>query len=98
MRKVTQTELNDREAKAERERLDSITVTRFQAKAALLDAGLLEDVQTYIDGSADPIVKLAWEEAGFRRDSNLMNQIGGELGLSEAQMDELFLTAQEIEV
>ena len=98
MRKVTQTELNDREAKAERERLDSITVTRFQAKAALLGAGLLENVQTYIDGSADPIVKLAWEEAGFRRGSNMMKQIGGELGLSEAQMDELFLTAREIDV
>ena len=86
------------EAQAERERLDAITVTRFQAKAALLQAGLLDQVQSYIDGSADPIVKLAWEEAGFRRGSNMMNQIGGELGLSEAQMDELFLTAQEIKV
>ena len=89
---------DEKEAEAERDRLDSITVTRFQAKAALLDAGLLEDVQAYIDGSADPVVKLAWEEAGFRRGSKMMNQIGGELGLSEAQMDELFLTAQEIEV
>ena len=98
MRKVTQTELNDRQAQVERERLDAMTVSRFQAKAALLGAGLLEDVQAYIDGSADPIVKLAWQEAGFRRGSKMINDIGSELGLSEAEMDALFEQARGIDV
>ena len=87
------------EDKAERERLDAITVTRFQAKAALLQAGLLDQVQSYIDGPDVPdLVKLAWQEAGFRRGSKMINDIGSELGLSEAQMDDLFLTARGIDV
>ena len=99
MRKVTQTELNDREAKAERERLDAITVTRFQAKAALLQADLLDQVQSYIDGPDVPdLVKLAWQEAGFRRGSKMIADIGAELGLTESDMDNLFLQAQTIEV
>ena len=99
MRKVTQAELDDREAKAERERLDSITVTRFQAKAALMEAGLLSQVQSYIDGPDVPdLVKLAWQEAGFRRGSKMIADIGAELGLTESDIDNLFMQAQTIEV
>ena len=86
------------EAQAERERLDNTRVTRFQAKAALDDAGLLDQVEAYMAGEDVPRrVKLAWQEASFRRGSNMVNQIGGELGLSEADMDQLFLAAQEID-
>ena len=99
MRKVTQSEIDERKAQAERERLDAITVTRFQAKAALLEAGLLDQVQEYIDGPDVPfLVKLAWQEAGFRRGSKMITDIASELGLTEEQMDNLFLQAQEIEV
>ena len=86
------------EAQAERERLDAMTATRFQAKAAMDDAGLLDQVEEYMAGEDVPRrVKLAWQEASFRRGSNMVNQIGAELGLSEADMDNLFLAAKEIE-
>lgn len=89
---------DEKEAQAERERLDAMTATRFQAKAALDDAGLLDQVEAYMDGEDVPRrVKLAWQEASFRRGSNMVNQIGAELGLSEADMDNLFLAAQEID-
>ena len=86
------------EAQAERERLDAMTATRFQAKAAMDDVGLLGQVEAYMAGENVPRrVKLAWQEASFRRGSNMVNQIGAELGLSEADMDNLFLAAKEID-
>lgn len=90
----------DQEAKdkAERERLDRISVSRFQAKVALYEADLLEQVQEYMDGLEVPMkVKLAWEEASFTRGSNMVNDIGSELGLSESEIDALFQAAQEVE-
>ena len=88
----------EEDADAKREAMDAITATRFQAKAALDDAGLLDQVETYMQGDDVPRrVKLAWQEASFRRDSNVVNQIGAELDLSEADMDQLFIAAQEIE-
>ena len=98
MRKVTQSEIDERKAQAERERLDAITVSRFQAKAALDDAGLLDQVEAYMQGDDVPRrVKLAWQEAGFRRGSKMIADIGAELGLTEEQIDGLFLAAQEID-
>ena len=88
----------DAEAQAERDRLDAMTATRFQAKAALDDAGLLDQVEDYMAGDDVPRrVKLAWQEASFRRGSNMVNQIGDELGLTEKQIDDLFIAAQQIE-
>ena len=86
------------EAQAERERLDAITVSRFQAKAALDDAGLLDAIENYMTNDDVPRrVKLAWEEASFRRGSQMIADIGAELGLTEEQIDGLFIAAQEIE-
>ena len=88
----------EEEAQAERERLDTMTATRFQAKAAMDDAGLLDQVEAYMAGEDVPRrVKLAWQEASFRRGSNMVNQIGSELGLSQEDMDNLFIAAQEID-
>ena len=85
-------------AKRERERLDAMTASRFQAKAAMDDAGLLDQVEDYMAGDDVPRrVKLAWEEASFRRGSKMVNDIGAELGLSESEIDELFKVAREIE-
>ena len=98
MRKVTQSEIDERKAQAERARLDAMTATRFQAKAALDDAGLLDQVEAYMQGDDVPRrVKLAWQEASFRRGSKMVADIGAELGLTEEQIDGLFLAAQEIE-
>ena len=88
----------DAEAEAKRERLDAMTATRFQAKAAMDDVGLLDQVEAYMAGEDVPrLAKLAWQEASFRRGSNMVNQIGAELGLSEEDMDNLFIVAKEID-
>ena len=98
MRKVTQQDIEQREAQAERERLDAITVSRFQAKAALDDAGLLDQVEDYMAGDDVPRrVKLAWQEAQFKRGSRMINDLAGEFDLSEEKLDELFLAAKEID-
>ena len=84
--------------KGGQERLDAMTAPRFQAKAALDDAGLPDQVESYMAGEDVPRrVKLAWEEASFRRGSNMVDDIGAELGLSESEIDALFQEAQQIE-
>ena len=98
MRKVTQQDIEQRKAQAERERLDAITVSRFQGKAALDDAGLLDQVEDYMAGDDVPRrVKLAWQEAQFKRGSKMINDLAGEFDLSEDKLDKLFLAAREIE-
>ena len=91
-------QLQEKKAQAERERLDNMTATRFQAKAALDDAGLLDQVEDYMSSDDVPRrVKLAWQEASFRRGSKMVNDIGTELGLSEEDMDNLFKAARDIQ-
>ena len=98
MKKVSTEELQQRKADAERARLDAITVSRFQAKAALDDAGLLDDIEDYMTSDEAPRrVRLAWQEAQFKRGSRMVNDLAGEFDLSEQQLDELFLAAREIE-
>ena len=98
MRKLTKHDLKRREAQAKRDRLDAITVSRFQAKAALDDAGLLDQVEDYMAGDDVPRrVKLAWQEAQFKRGSKMVNDLAGEFDLSEEKLDELFLAAKEID-
>lgn len=73
-------------------------VSRFQALAALYQAGYLDDIQAYMaDPGTDFIVKLAWEEAQeFRRDSPLVSSMGATLGLADGQLDDLFRFASTI--
>ena len=98
MKKVSTEELKQHQAEAERARLDAITVSRFQAKAALDDAGLLDAIETYMASDEVPRrVKLAWQEAQFKRGSRMINDLAGEFDLSEQALDDLFLAARVIE-
>lgn len=73
-----------------------ISVSRFQAKAALLSVGVLGDVEEYIS-EADAITKLAWSECmEWRRDSPMVNGIGAALGMTSDEIDDLFITASGI--
>ena len=73
-----------------------VEITRFQARAALHLAGLLDDAEAAI-AQAHPLSRIAWEHANvYRRDSPTVISIGQQLGLSEADMDELFKTAASI--
>ena len=73
-------------------------VSAFQARAALLRVGLLDEVEAIM---ADPETPreavLAWEYATeFRRDSATVAAIAQQLGLDEAQLDALFIEAAGI--
>lgn len=73
-------------------------VSRFQAKAALLSAGLLSQVETLIaDPSTDIMTKLAWNEAiEFNRNSPTVLGLAKALGLTDEQVDALFVAAAQI--
>lgn len=74
------------------------TVTRRQARQALLMAELLDDVQPAIDAIPDPVqrrmAQIEWEDSlEFVRSRPLVIQIGAALGLDESALDALFTQA-----
>jgi hypothetical protein len=74
-----------------------MAVSRFQAKAALLGAGLLDQVNTAL-ADADPVAQLAWAEAvEFRRTSPTILGLAATIGLTGEQLDDLFRAAAGIE-
>ena len=75
-----------------------MNVTPFQAKSALLDAGLLDDIEALIaDPSTDRVVVLAWNNAiQFERLSPMVAGIATALGWSDEQLDALFAQAAEV--
>ncbi len=78
---------------------ETATVSKFQAKAALKQAGLLAQVRDSMAALPDDdITRLAWEDAQeFRRDSPTVASMAANLGLSEEQIDGLFEQARTIE-
>lgn len=75
-----------------------LRVTPFQAKLALADAGLLDDVETLMADPATPLrTRLAWSEASmFERQSDMIADAASLLGLTELQVDALFVAAAQI--
>lgn len=72
-------------------------VTNAQARAALRAAGLLPAVQSAINSSS-PDIQDAWEYSPtLHRDSVLLAALGAQLGLTEAQIDALFVAAAHIQ-
>ena len=72
------------------------SVTRFQARAALLAAGLLDDVEATIAG-ADRFVQIAWADAAsFERTSPTIAALAAALGLTDQQLGDLFRAAATI--
>lgn len=74
-------------------------VSRFQARAALLLAGLLDDVEALMAAPGTPaLAKLAWADAQeFKRNSPTVQAMAAAIGLTDAQLDELFTTAAGID-
>jgi len=71
----------------------AMTVSRFQALAALLNAGLLSQVNAAL-ADAGPLAQLAWAEATeFRRNSPTIAGLAVGLGLNDTQVDDLFRAA-----
>ena len=86
----------------EKQRLASIpqSITPRQARLALLDAGLLSQVDTAINSLESPAKETAqieWEYAtSIERSSEWVSQLGGALGLDSAGIDDLFKTASTL--
>ena len=74
------------------------SVSRAQGKLALIGAGLWPAAIAFVDGITDPAQKAYAEVAlndtqEWRRDSPFLASAAAALGLSEAQLDALFITA-----
>lgn len=74
------------------------TVTMRQARLALLNAGLLDDVEAAIAAIPDDVQRKAaqieWEYASVvERDNPIIQQLVSALGMTEQQVDEFFATA-----
>jgi len=79
------------------------SVSRAQGKLALINAGLWPAVIAFVDGITDPVQKVYAEVAlndtqEWRRDSPFLTSATAALGLSEAQLDTLFITAKGIQL
>ena len=72
------------------------SVTMRQARLALLGAGLLDTVETAIAG-AGPAAKIEWDYATeVQRSAGLVPAMATALGLTDAQIDALFVTASTL--
>lgn len=68
-------------------------VSPRQARLALLGAGILDQVDAAI-AQQPKAVQVAWDySVSVRRDNPLIAQIAAGLGMTEAQVDQLFITA-----
>ncbi|WP_288253753.1 hypothetical protein [uncultured Hydrogenophaga sp.] len=72
-------------------------VTMRQARLALLDAGLLAQVDAAIEALPGPqkqAARIEWEYSQeVRRDRPFVQTLGAAMGLSDEQLDALFTTA-----
>lgn len=72
------------------------TVTMRQARLALLQAGLLDAVTAAVQ-QAGQAVQIEWEYAtDVRRASPLVQAISAGMGLTEAQVDALFIAGAKL--
>lgn len=74
------------------------TVTRFQALATLSAAGHLPAIRTYISTlDQDNITRLAWEHAtDWERTSPTLAALAAMLGLTDTDVDDLFIAAAQV--
>lgn len=77
------------------------SITRAQAKLALLGAGLLDGVQAAIDAITDPVQRTAaqieWDDRlTFDRSNPTLNALAAAMGLSTEQLDALFIAAAQL--
>ena len=69
-------------------------VSRAKAKIALVRAGLYGVVNGFVETSNNDELKIWWGEAQeFERKNPLVVSVGAALGLTEAQLDALFIEA-----
>jgi len=74
------------------------TVTRFQALAVLAAGGYLDTIRTYINTlDQNNVQRLAWENAtDWERSSPTLNALAAMLGLTDTEVDDLFVAAAQV--
>lgn len=82
----------------QRER-EAMVLTRYQARAALHDAGLLDDVDTLMaDANTSAEIKIMWEhKERIRRTHSATIQMATALGWTADQLDDLFRAGMQID-
>ena len=80
-----------------------LSVTRAQGKAALIRAGLWQGVVDFVNSISDPVEKAVAEVAlndttHWQRTSPFLNEAANALGLTDEQLDQLFIEASKIEL
>lgn len=87
-------------AEQARQALIPQSVTMRQARLAMLHAGILDDVESLIanmPGDEGSAARIDWEFArDVRRDWPLVAALGSQLGMSNEQIDDLFIYAGSI--
>jgi len=72
------------------------SITPRQAKLALYGAGLLDAVEIAV-ASADKVVQIHYHEATiWYRTDPVLNGLAAQLGMTDSQLDELFLSASKL--
>lgn len=88
------------EIAAHRKAMVPESVTMRQARLAMLGAGILDDVEALIaqmPGDEGRAARIDWEYAQeVRRDWPLISYMAGDLGLTDEQVDGLFVAAAAI--
>jgi hypothetical protein len=76
------------------------TIKASQARVALHRAGLLTSVTALVDDPAtDQEIRIFWEyEVDLDRTSPALNAMAAALGLTSAQLDDLFRTASQVAI
>lgn len=73
-------------------------VSGLQARVALLQAGLLPQVEAAVS-AADPIIQMAWAKAiEFHRFSPTILALSAQIGLTDTQLDDLFRAAALVDL
>lgn len=76
------------------------SITRRQGRLALLYAGKLAAVESAIATIADPTQQMAaqieYENATWERGNPWIEQLGAQIGLTPADIDQLFITAANL--
>lgn len=74
----------------------AMVLPRLAFKSALMQAGLLDQIEALID-QADPLTRLKWREAViYPRTDPMIDQLGALAGLTAEQIDQMFGLAAEL--
>ena len=87
--------LADLEAFEKRSRLEAVsTISRAQAKLALLELGLLSTVDDFVASSGNEELKIEWNERlEFKRNNIVLVSLAEQLNITEEDLDDMFLLA-----